>query len=229
MHRFDDGLAYLAEQGLNLVAVLDCSALPESITAPLAHAQRLVLIGSGGRRLWQALSAYGLHTADPIDHFSRLHIERFVREYLGAPPYRLLYPGDYPIPLQQLGTLAGWQQPSPLGIGIHPEYGLWFAYRAAFLTTLELPLRSAPPAPSPCATCSAKPCVSACPASAVSAAAAFDLAACIEFCLSAQSPCQSQCLARLACPVAAEQRYSAEQLRYHYGRSLHTLRAYRRN
>jgi hypothetical protein len=56
------GIRFLEQAGLNLVAVLDCAALPETTAqimresgVPLDACRRLVLLGHGGKRMWQAL------------------------------------------------------------------------------------------------------------------------------------------------------------------------------
>lgn len=222
----------MRRRGLNLIAVLDCSDLPADIAEPmlaggvaLADYPRLLLLGSGGKRFWRALPDYAWKDTDPVDHYSAATLQAFIADYLGSAPSLALYPGDMPVPLQRLGALAGWQQPSPLGVGIHPHYGLWFAYRAAALLDSDLPLRSAERLPAPCESCSTKPCISACPARAVGVSFALD--ACMEFRLSEDSICAEQCLSRLACPVGRQHRYSQPQLRYHYARSLASLQRYR--
>ena len=227
------GLDFLAGRGLNLAAVIDCAGLPEDVVGgmvaagvPLAEYKRLLLLGHGGRRFWGALNAFGWQTADPVDHFSIHLSQTFLRDYLDNPPYLMLYPlTDYVIPLQRLGELAGWCHPSPLGLGISPTYGLWFAYRTAYLVDADLPLTTSHPRPSPCDSCADKPCITACPAGAVRLER-FDVVKCSHSRLEEHSPCQDRCLARLACPVAPEHRYSLEQVQYHYGRSLETIRVY---
>ena len=224
------GIAFLADAGLNLFAVLDWAALPEAIAAPiltsgvpLADYRRLVLVGHGGRRLWAALQKWGLQMADPVDQYSAQITRQFIRDYLGAPPICWLYPdAPYLVPLQQLGALAGWSYPSPLGQGIHPEFGVWFAYRAAFLTTADLPLRVEPKQTSPCETCAEKPCITACPVGAV-CLHNFGVDDCARYRLCEQSPCADRCLARLACPLFPEHRYMLSQIQYHYQYSLATL------
>jgi hypothetical protein len=224
------GVEFLAEQGLNLFAALPCGALPNDIKRtllaediPLQDYRSLVLLGHGGRRLWPALTAFGMKTADPVDHFSLVMTRRFIDAFLDSPPVLMLYPAGHDIPLQQLGALAGWHHPSPLGLGINETYGLWFAYRAAFLTPLPLPLSKDPITTSPCTACPDKPCVSVCPAQAVRGVRQFKVTACIDFRLQAQSTCRDRCLSRLACPVAPAHRYEPEQLGYHYTHSLATL------
>jgi ferredoxin-like protein FixX len=233
--KVSQGIEFLAEQGLNLFAILSCEPLPDDVTqamltenVPLHDYTNLVLLGHGGRRMWQALTAFGLRTADPVDHFSLVMTRRFIDDFLGAPPVLMLYPTGYSIPLQKLGALAGWHHPSPLGLGINETFGLWFAYRAAFLTTLPLPSIQEPNTPSPCDTCPDQPCIKACPAQAVQGVNQFKVSACVDFRLQEKSVCQDRCLSRLACPVAPEHRYGPDQLRYHYTHSLASLRQYYR-
>lgn len=225
------GVAFLAEAGLNLFAVLDCAALPASLQAallangvPLHDYPRLALLGHGGRQLWAALQKWGMETVDPVDHYTHSITQQFIRDYLhGADAYWLYPQTDHLVPLQQLGTLAGWSQPSPLGLGIHPTYGVWFAYRAAFLTTAVLPVRVDGERPSPCASCPDQPCIRTCPVGAAQRDR-FDVEGCARHRLTLRSSCADRCLARLACPIAPAHRYTLPQVQYHYGHSLGTLR-----
>ncbi|MCB8946264.1 MAG: hypothetical protein H6658_21165 [Ardenticatenaceae bacterium] len=224
---WQEGLTFLAENGLNLAAVFDCAVLPEAMGVPVSGYKRLLLLGHGGRRFWRAFNEFGWQTADPIDHFSIHLTETCLRDYLGNPPYLRLYPlTEHIVPLPRLGELAGWCHPSPLGLGISPTYGLWFAYRTAYLVDADLPLAPFSLPPSPCHTCADKPCITTCPASAVRLAEGFDVFKCSHFRLEESSPCQDRCLARLACPVAPEHCYTLAQVQYHYGRSLQTIREY---
>jgi hypothetical protein len=234
--KLEQGIQFLAEQGLNLYAVFDCSQFPPDIAQLMDQAgvprdsyQRLVLIGNGGNRFWPALQSYGLRTAEPVDHFSLKLVEKFIGDFLAGPEVVMLYPSGPMIPLQRLGSLAGWSHPSPLGLGINPDYGLWFAYRVAFLTNLPLPLTEARPSASPCATCPDQPCIAACPGQAVQAGQTFGLSRCVDYRLSPAAPCQDRCLSRLACPVAPEQRYPLAQVQYHYRYSLESIRRYQQS
>lgn len=233
--QLSEGISFLAGYGLNLFAALPVEILPDNVTQtlltediPLYDYRSLVLIGHGGRRLWQALAEFGMQTADPVDYFSLAITGRFIDEFLGAPPILMLYPTNYTIPLQQLGALAGWHHPSPLGLGINETYGVWFAYRTVFLTTFPLPLIQTPKTISPCNTCLDKPCIAACPAQAVQGVGQLRVADCVDFRLQVRSTCQNRCLSRMACPVAPEHRYKPEQLHYHYNHSLASIRQYYR-
>jgi epoxyqueuosine reductase len=231
MSKIQEGARFLAAGGLNLLAVFDLAELPPEATqimvdsgVPLAEYRQLVLVGHGGRRMWEALRAWGMETADPVDYYSTKLTQQFIRDYLDDANYLELYPhSEYLIPLQQLGEAAGWSYPSPLGSGISPVFGVWFAYRAAFLVDADLPLIQEEPAPSPCESCIEKPCIQTCPVSAVQPGA-FDVEGCVQHRLASDSPCADRCLARLACPYFPEHRYTLPQIRYHYGRSLANLR-----
>ncbi|MDX1523803.1 MAG: hypothetical protein R3264_19405 [Anaerolineae bacterium] len=227
------GIKYLADHGLNLYAVFDCATLPADIGQMIAATglspadyARLVLLGNGGTGFWPALQAYGMRTEHPVDHFSLTLAQTFITGYLGDPPTLIAYPGDYAIPLQRLGQLAGWSHPSPLGLGISPVYGVWFAYRVAFFTTLPLPVTEQFITQSPCDTCLDKPCISACPVRAVRGIDVFDIPTCMDYRLSSNTTCADRCLSRLACPYFPQHRYPLAQVQYHYRRSLESIRLY---
>ena len=231
--RFAQGQVFLAEQGLNLLAVFDCASEPlcdlqnklsdKRLEAAAIAGNRLILIGNAGPAFWRALQANANTGSDPVDNYSHQLAKRFVEEYLYASA-EILYPGAGALPLQYLGALAGWHYPSPLGVGIHPQYGLWFAYRAAVLT--DAPLAPSKPLPgvSPCQHCTDRPCLSACPPRALAQPGAPDLRRCLDWRCTTESSCANTCLARLACPVGREQRYDEPQIQYHYGHSLQSLK-----
>jgi hypothetical protein len=227
------GIEYLKEAGLNLFSILEVGRLPDRVTSrladvafPLSPQSRIILIGNGGRGLWEALSAAQWQQPDPIDRYSSEAARHFAGQVLTPGNYQLLYPGDTPVALQQLGAGAGWHTASPLGLGINPRWGLWYAYRAALLTNDPLPEMCQPAPLPPCASCGGKPCLSVCPAGALSETATIDMGLCAGYRLSPDSSCADRCLARLSCPVSTEQRYTLEQVQYHYRLSLETLRHY---
>ncbi|HXK56926.1 MAG: hypothetical protein KDI74_16530 [Gammaproteobacteria bacterium] len=231
MASIEEGFQFLSEKGLNLIAVLNCADLPAWTSKfmavsgiPVADYRRLVVIGHGGRRMWETLQASGMSSADPVDHYAVSLTQQFIRNCLDDPPILWLYPDShYAAPLQKLGEFAGWSSPSPLGSGISPDFGLWFAYRVVLLIDADLPLSSGAPALSPCANCVEKPCISTCPVGAVRMES-FKLETCARHRLAYRSSCADRCLARLACPVHPEHRYTPDQIRYHYLHSLTTLR-----
>ena len=168
MSRID--FSSLDAAGLNLQAVFDLSTLPADMRAtldPQARYRRLLLIGHGGRTLWERVKAAGLASEHPIDDFTVAAVRDWFSAQLPDSAYALLYPGDGPIGLQALGRLAGWHHESPFRVGVNAEWGSWFAYRAVALTDADLPPSEPMSGASPCARCIAPPCVAACPAGAL--------------------------------------------------------------
>lgn len=219
----------LNEAGLNRQAIFDLADLPDDIRgslAPQAHETQLILLGHGGRRLWECVTAAGLESPHPIDDYSIDVVHRYFSAQHPARRYRILYPSDQPIGLQALGKLAGWHAPSPFMIGIDAEWGSWYAYRAVLLADTDFCPSQALDRTTPCLACSGQPCISACPAGALEAGQ-FALETCSNYRLQPDSPCRFTCLARLACPVGSEHRYDVGQLRHTYGRSLRMIEHYR--
>lgn len=236
IEQFNQGVDFLERKGINLVAVFALDDLPDELCSSIKALgvdikdyQRLVLLGHAGKSFWSVLKNEDKSLFDreaPIDLFSHQVVEQTVRSYWGDVLIEALYPGDSSIPLQQLGKMAGWHHKSPMGVGINEEYGLWFAYRALFLIDAPLPLRRKPSGISPCENCLDKFCITACPAAALDCSKDPEINRCSQFRVKKDSPCQDRCLARESCPVALDQRYSREQISYHYLQSLRVVQAY---
>lgn len=219
----------LARCGLNRQHVFDLADLPPAVIATLGDTapwRQLVLLGHGGKELWERVKAAGIAGEHPIDDFTVRSIERCFAEHLPANRYRIVYPGDAPVGLQQLGALAGWHHAAPFMVGIDPDWGSWYAYRAVVLADTGFCPFPAVDRSNPCSRCVNRPCIAACPAQAM-AGGGFSLARCAAYRLQPGSACAFTCQARLACPVGSAHRYDADQLRHTYSISLRTLRAYR--
>jgi hypothetical protein len=175
-------------------------------------AKSALLVGNAGSRMWPHFSAWrdgqGQVLADPLDTWSRTVIGEVARNF-GA---RVVSPSDRPhLPFQKWAMRAEGLRASPLGILMHPKYGLWHAYRGALLFDTELPEASAPSAVHVCDACVEKPCLKSCPVGAHSAAG-FAHEHCLAHVRGAGGePCRTKgCLDRNACPHAAEHRYPAD-------------------
>jgi len=217
------------QAGLNRQQVFDLDSLPYDIRSKLGDTKnfrQLILLGHGGKRLWECVQAAGLPGEHPIDDYVIQTVAQVFAEQLPAKNYRIVYPGDTPVGLQQLGKLAGWHHPSPFMVGIDGEWGSWFAYRAVILADTDFSPFFAVDRSNPCSSCSERPCISACPAGALSNEV-FALDKCIAYRQQADSACQFTCLARVACPVGSEHRYSEAQLRHTYGISLRMIKQVR--
>ena len=223
----------LIEKGLNLQAVFDIAHLPTDVYSALSKEyddllsyRQLVLIGHGGTGLWNEVSSI-VACADaadhPIDSFSIDSVKQFFSEKVPDLSYRVVYPGSSLIPLQQLGELAGWHNDSPFKVGVNQVWGSWFAYRVCVLTDSDWSASSVVKLESPCSRCQEQPCITACPAGAMSDGD-FHINNCIAFRQKVKSDCNQRCLARLACPIGDEHKYSTDQLSYHYSRSLRMIK-----
>lgn len=218
----------LAAAGLNRQHVFDLTALPAELLAPLgdlAPYRQLILLGHGGRRLWDCVQQANLASEHPIDDYAIATVDRILGPILPANGYRIVYPGDALIGLQSLGKLAGWHHPTPFMVGIDSEFGSWSAYRAVVLAASDFCPSVAVDRKSPCADCQQPPCLAACPAGAL-AGGEFSLTRCSRYRLLPASPCAHGCLARQVCPIGIEHRYEDSQIAHSYSRSLAMLKQF---
>jgi len=220
---------FLDAAGINRQHVFDLADLPQEVIATLGETtgfRQLILLGHGGRRLWECVQASGIGGEHPVDDFCVQTIGRWFAEQIPGVRYRIVYPGETLVGLQALGKLAGWHHTSPFMLGIDGEWGSWYAYRAVVLADSRFwPFFPADRSISPCETCSDQPCIAACPAEAMSDGQ-FSLTRCAAHRLQADSSCAFGCLARSACPVGSEHRYDDAQIRHSYAQSLSMLRKY---
>jgi NAD-dependent dihydropyrimidine dehydrogenase PreA subunit len=212
--------AALAPHGVFLRGIVDFAA---GETAPMLKDGRtagcVVLLGNIGGSIWPAFERWQAEAGNrggdnPLDTWSKTVIAP-IADGLDATAY---FPSDPPWqPFQQWAMRAEGLQASPLGILIHPEYGLWHGYRGALGFADVLPATAPIIRPHPCDHCRDKPCLSTCPAGAV-LPSGFQLTPCRDHLKTGegQAGCMvGGCLARNACPVGAEYRYPTEQLRFH--------------
>jgi hypothetical protein len=182
----------------------------------LADMRTIVLAGMVGRDGWGAFAASpeaGDGLADPLDRWSRRLIESLAGELGG----KALFPFGGPpfLPFQRWAQRAEPVHSSPIGLLIHPYYGLWHAYRGAIGFPEELNVPGPAPVPSPCETCSGRWCLKTCPVGAFSEAG-YDVAACKGHLRSAAGgDCMDfGCRARRACPVGADRAYEPSQANF---------------
>jgi hypothetical protein len=165
--------------------------------------------------MWRAFTRDRRDEPNPLDSWTRRVVTAAAGD-LGASASLFPFEGPPYHPFQRWALRADRVHPSPLGILIHPEFGLWHAYRAALCFVAELALPARPAAQTPCGTCRDRPCLSTCPVSAFSASG-YDVEACARHVASpAGAPCREQgCLARDACPVGQAYAYSPAQAGFH--------------
>jgi ferredoxin len=182
-----------------------------------APAKSVLLVGQAGAAPWP----YFLHwrerqpqpITNPLDSWSRQVIGN-VAEAFGA---RAVSPSDKPyLPFQQWAMRAEGLKPSPLGILMHPQYGLWHAYRGALLFEDEIALPRHAEAIHLCDACVEKPCLKSCPVDAYSTEC-FAYQSCLAHVRGANGgPCRDGgCLDRNACPYGTAYRYPPDIQAFH--------------
>jgi hypothetical protein len=192
---------------------------------PHGHTAAVVwMVGMAGSECWPAFSASTFFTdgqPHSLDRWAASIGDALARRWAGV----ALYPSDGPpyYPFQQWGSRAENLQPSPLMLQMHPEYGLWHAYRFA----LALPDLQAGDLGTPtvaphrarsdiCLQCDGQPCLQACPVQAFSGQA-FAADSCQGHLQTPQGQdcMQGGCRARLACPQGQAYVYHAAHAAFH--------------
>lgn len=177
----------------------------------------LLMIGNAGPAAWAQFSAApeaGDGARDPMDRWCRRVLGRLAGRFGGA----ALFPSDgppYP-PFVAWAKRAAPVRESPIGMLIHPVYGLWHAYRGALALPERLPLPPAETGAYPCDGCRDKPCLTACPVSAFGPQG-YDVSACAAH---IEAPAGADCLAlgcraRRACPIGRDFVYDPPQAAFH--------------
>ncbi|RTM02593.1 MAG: 4Fe-4S dicluster domain-containing protein [Hyphomicrobiales bacterium] len=180
-------------------------------------AKSVLLVGQAGAAPWPHFQRWlgqpGRPVANPLDTWSREVIGAVARS-CGA---RAVSPSDRPyLPFQQWAMRAEGLKPSPLGVLMHPQYGLWHAYRGALLFEDEISPPEAHEAIHLCDTCVDKPCLKSCPVDAYSGQG-FAHEACLDHVRGPRGePCRTGgCLDRNACPYGTDYRYPPEVQAFH--------------
>lgn len=207
-------LAPVMEAGLADLGMF--AALPEHGAPDGVGAVMLLGMGPNGWARFEASPEYADGEPEPLDRWSVRVIDALAQD-LGA---QALYPfGGPPYqPFLRWAAATGRIWPSPLGMSIHAEHGLWMSFRGA-LGFASMPDHASMPAVQrPCDTCADKPCLSACPVGAFSGEA-YGVDACVSHITSDRGrDCRERgCLARRACPVGVEWIPQPERAAFHMG------------
>lgn len=221
----------LAEHGLSVrgrVLPGHDAALPETglELTDGGNATAICLVGHGGGGFWPIFAAWRRahpNLEEPLDGWSKAVIGPIAAAAGGE----AVFPSDRPWrPFQQWAMAAEGLKASPLGMLIHPDYGLWHGYRGAILFGAaavaksgwtEAAVPATRPANHPCDACLDKPCLTHCPVGAFTRQGLV-VSACRDHLKSdtGQRGCMvSGCRAREACPVGRNHRYGTEQIRFH--------------
>ena len=200
--------AALAAQGLVLrggFAPLASDAVP--LLPDGGTARWLALVGVAGSTFWPRFVASSPHAdgaPHPLDRWSRAIGDALAAQADGLALYPFSGPPHHPF--QRWAERAEGLHASPLGLRLHPQYGLWHSYR--FALALPLPLDEPTPALDStdlCARCSGQPCLHACPVDAFTGTE-YRVDVCAAHLASIPEPrcADIGCLARHACPVGQQ-------------------------
>ncbi len=214
----------LAEHGLMLFGGLELSANECAQGQEALIGRKALLIGNAGSDMWVQFSKsneYADDKPDPMNRWTRRVLDDVARQFGG----RVVYPFDKPYwPFQRLAQKAAGVQSSPLGILIHPEYGLWHAFRGVvvfdeaheFTSQINALIMNADSLIHPCDTCVEKPCLTACPVGAFTGEW-LNVQDCFAHLDTRSEPdCMSLgCRARCACPIAKTSQYNEAQIKFH--------------
>ncbi len=174
----------------------------------------VVVIGNAGGAMWGGFRAAATPGPDPLDRWTRRVLEPIAAE-LGAD---FVHPSDEPFrPFQRWAQRGDDVWSSPIGLLVHPQFGLWHAYRGALLFAEPVVgLPSVGTEVSPCLTCVGRPCLTTCPVDAFTIEG-YDAAGCARHVRSGREPTclDDGCAARRACPVGVSYRYEPDQMRFH--------------
>lgn len=177
-------------------------------------ARFVILIGNAGPDMFRRFARERAPSTETMDDWTEHAVGHLARnlDAIAVYPFRM----DPPYPFLTWARRAGAGHVSPLGLNIHPIYGLWHAYRAALLFPVAFDLPKQANNPSPCDGCAARPCLTACPVSAFDGSR-YDVSACAGHTATPLgSDCMSRgCLARHACPVGQTYAYEPPQAQFH--------------
>jgi hypothetical protein len=213
--RYEDVVEAVEPTGL--VARGGFATKPSEEMPPAPDGQRArcaVIVGNIGGVMWPRFRDEETDDPEPLDAWTRSVLVPIAAE-LGA---AYVHPSDKPYqPFQRWAQRADDVWPSPIGLLIHAEHGLWHAYRGALL--FPYVLDGLPPTSareSPCLSCADQPCLTTCPVGAFTPGG-YDSAACAAHVRSDAEPdcLHLGCAARLACPVNADGFYGPDQMLFH--------------
>ncbi|MFT5503271.1 MAG: hypothetical protein ACI845_003890 [Gammaproteobacteria bacterium] len=202
--------------GLKLRGITNFTA--EEIIRYDFSGKSIALVGNVGSSYWDFFAAspeFVDSLSESLDRWSQRVAESIRTKLDLKPVYPFTGPPYYPF--QQWAGRAETQFKSPLGLMIHPQFGLWHSYRFGLILP-DLFDSIVKVENSPCLNCADQPCLNVCPVSAFSADG-YDADGCATYLNSNSSAgCyQEGCQARLACPVGASFRYKTDQHLFHLG------------
>ena len=208
-----DLILRLEGNGLTLLGSFSLGEGEKPLPDRALQPKRIAIIGNIGSMVWPVFEKARLELPSlTLDQWTEDVIGRIAKDVgleavypFKGPPYH---------PFIRWANRTGVLFSSPIGLTIHPTYGLWLAFRAAFLIDHDLDLPETA-AEHPCESCRDRPCLSSCPVSAFTEEG-YQFDACLQHVASPDNVCRSGgCLARVACPVGQDYRYRQPHAAFH--------------
>jgi hypothetical protein len=195
----------------------------------------LLMFGQLGSSIWASFAMseeFADGKPDPLDRWSLRIGVTLAEEFSGL----ALFPFEGPPwhPFGKWAQKAEAIRPSPLGILLHPHYGLWHAYRFAIALpdTMSIPMDLGSnmlnramssvkttvdsPDTHACDCCVDRPCLNACPVNAFTEGN-YNVIACCDYLNSnLDAPCHYLgCRARGSCPEGNDKGYVKDHNQFH--------------
>jgi hypothetical protein len=225
-------------RGHFLVRPEDGLAAPDPLTNYL-----LVLIGNVGSDFWPFFAnseEFQDGQAHPLDRWSLRIGSELASQCRGQAFYPFGGPPHYSF--LRWAAKAEALGASPMGLRLHPKFGLWHAYRFALQipfveeasepgakTNLNDEVTSPSMLSEVCLSCSTQACLKTCPVNAFTIEG-YDVETCARYLHTAQDQgrttacAAASCQARLACPVGENYRYTTAHGQFHMRQFMQTHR-----
>ncbi len=210
----------LRNNGLELLGSFELDQRDRWLHEGTRQPRAIALVGNVGSDIWphfdaarQGRSGLTLDqwTEDTIDGIASNFGFDAVYPFKGPPYY----------PFIEWAKRTGSLFSSPIGLTIHPIYGLWIAFRAALLISQDHPIDvKGSSAQHPCDSCRSRPCLTTCPVNAFTETG-YHFEACLDHIATPDNACrEGGCLARRSCPVGSAHRYKNPHAAFHMAQLL---------
>ena len=206
-------LSRLGDNGLELLGSFNLETRDDWFPGRDHQPGSIALVGNVGSPMWPHFDAARQETPElTLDQWTEGVIGGIASDFNLDAVYPFKGPPYYPF--IQWSKRTGRLYSSPIGLTIHPDYGLWVAFRAALL--FDHPLDDEhEEASHPCESCQDRPCLSACPVDAFGKED-YNFNACLGHLTTPGNACrEGGCLARIACPIGRHHRYQRPHANFH--------------
>jgi ferredoxin-like protein FixX len=208
----------LGDNGLRLLGSFELGPADQWFVGRARQPRSIALVGNVGSLLWPYFDAARQARAG-------LTLDQWTEDVIGGIASGLGLDAVYPFkgppyyPFIQWAKRTGQLFSSPIGLTIHPDYGLWIAFRAALLFDHSLGHEKTS-ADHPCESCEDRPCLSTCPVDAFDEEG-YSFKTCLDHLTTPENACRNGgCLARIACPIGTNHRYGKPHAAFHMNQLL---------